>query len=92
MDSAERADTLPVFHHHPYMYSVVLTIRNDILAFLIWRTKRASYHVHCTKNLIYVFPEKELRDLSPNSVSVRNLYIPRISPHIGALQNRQTNP
>ena len=34
---------------------------------------------------IYVFPEKELGDLSPNfhiHVSVSDLYIPRIGPHI----------
>jgi hypothetical protein len=38
---------------------------------------------HCPENQIYVFPEKELRGLSPNSyihVSVSDLYIPRIGP------------
>ncbi len=38
---------------------------------------------HCTENRIYVFPE--LRGLIPNSyihVSVSDLYIPRIGPHI----------
>ncbi len=47
------------------------------------------------KNPIYVFPEKELRGLSPNvhkSVSVSDLYIRRIGPHIFLLQNRQTDP
>ncbi len=51
--------------------------------------------MHGTKNLIYVFPEKELRGLSPNSynqVSVSDLYIPRISPHIWLQQNRPTDP
>jgi hypothetical protein len=41
--------------------------------------------VHCNENPIYVFPEKELRGLSPNfhiHVSVRDLYIPMIGPHI----------
>jgi hypothetical protein len=40
---------------------------------------------HCNENTIYVFPEKELRDLRPNfhiHVSVSNLCIPRIGPHI----------
>jgi hypothetical protein len=40
---------------------------------------------HCNENPIYVFPEKELRGPSPNfhiHVSVRDLYIPRIVPHI----------
>jgi hypothetical protein len=52
-----------------------------------------SVHTHCTENRIYVFPKKELRGLSPNSyihVSVSDLYIPRIGPHIWLLQNRQT--
>ncbi len=50
--------------------------------------------VHCNENPIYVFPEKELRGLSPNfriNVSVSDLYIPRISPHIFLQQNRQIN-
>jgi hypothetical protein len=37
------------------------------------------------RNPIYVLPEKELRGLSPNfhiHVSVSDLYIPRIGPHI----------
>jgi hypothetical protein len=39
-------------------------------------------------------PEKELHGLCPNvhiHVSVSDLYIPRISPHIFLLQNRQTD-
>jgi hypothetical protein len=50
----------------------------------------------CTENQIYVFPEKELRGLSPNSyihMFVSDLctymYISRISPHIWLQQNRQ---
>jgi hypothetical protein len=50
---------------------------------------------HCNANPIYVFPEKELRGLSPNFhiyVSVSDVYIPRIDPHIFLQQNRQTDP
>ncbi len=39
---------------------------------------------HCNENPIYVFPEKEMRGLSPNfhiHVSVRDLYISRISAY-----------
>ncbi len=46
------------------------------------------------ENPIYVVPEKELRGLSPNfhiNVSLRDLYILRIGPHIFLQQNRQTN-
>jgi hypothetical protein len=50
---------------------------------------------HSTENPIYVFPEKKLRGLSPNSyihVPVSDLFIPRIGPHIWLQQNRQTDP
>jgi hypothetical protein len=49
---------------------------------------------HCTKNLIYVFPEMKLRGLLPNSyshVSVSDLYIPLIGMPIWQQQNRQTD-
>ncbi len=50
---------------------------------------------HCKENPIYVFIFWELRGLSPNfhiHVSVSDLYIPRISPHISLQQNKQTDP
>ncbi len=50
------------------------------------------YSIHCKEKPIYVFPEKELRRLSLNFLiymSVSDLYIPRISPHIFLQQNRQ---
>jgi hypothetical protein len=49
--------------------------------------------LHSNENPIYVFAEKELRGLSPNShihVFVSDLYVPMISPHIYLQQNRQT--
>ncbi len=49
---------------------------------------------HCNANPIYVFPEKDLRCLSHNfhiHMSVGDLYIPRIRPHIFLQQNRQTD-
>jgi hypothetical protein len=49
----------------------------------------------CIENPIYVLPEKELRGLIPNSyihASVRDLYIPRIGPHIWLQQNGQPDP
>jgi hypothetical protein len=51
--------------------------------------------VHCNENPINVFPEKELRGLSPNvhiHVSMSELYTPRIGPQIFLQQNRQTDP
>ncbi len=45
------------------------------------------------ENPIYVFLFWELRGLSPYfhiQVSVSDLYIPKISPHIFLQQNRQT--
>jgi hypothetical protein len=55
---------------------------------------KSVFTMHCTDNQIYVFTEKELRCLSLNyyiHVSVNDLYIPRIGPHIWLHQNRQTN-
>ncbi len=51
--------------------------------------------VQCKENPIYVFLFWELRSLSPNvhlHVSVSDLYIPRIGPHISLQQNRHTDP
>ncbi len=50
--------------------------------------------MHCKEILIYVFPEKKLRDLSPIfhiHVSVSDLFIPTIGPPIFLQQNRQTD-
>jgi hypothetical protein len=50
---------------------------------------------HCKENPIYIFLFWKLRGLSPNfhiHVSVSDLYIPRIGPHISLQQNRQTDP
>jgi hypothetical protein len=51
--------------------------------------------MHCNENPIYVFLFWALRGLSPNfhiPVSVSDLHIPRIGPHIWLQQNRQTYP
>ncbi len=46
----------------------------------------------CNENSIYVFPDKELRGLSPNShLCVCERFIMRIGRHIFLLQNRLTN-
>ncbi len=50
--------------------------------------------MHCDENFVHVFPEKEFCGLSPNfyiHVSVSDLTIPRIGPHIFLQQNRQTD-
>jgi hypothetical protein len=46
------------------------------------------------ENAVYILPEKELGGLSPNlhiHVSMSDLYIPRIGPHIFLQQNRQAD-
>ncbi len=48
---------------------------------------------HCNESPIYVYPEKELFCLRPDfhiHLSVSDLYIPGIGPHIFLQQNRQT--
>jgi hypothetical protein len=56
-----------------------------------WVAKLEDW-VHCNENPIYVFLFWELRGLSLNlhiHVSVSDLYIPRIRPHISLQQNMQ---
>jgi hypothetical protein len=58
-------------------------------------TKAVFLLLHCNENPSYVFPEKKLSGLSPYfhiHVSVSDLYIPRIGPHIFLQQKRQTDP
>jgi hypothetical protein len=50
--------------------------------------------VHCKEISIYVFPEKELRGLSPNfhiHVSVSDLFFPMIGPPIFLQHNKWTD-
>ncbi len=50
--------------------------------------------LHCKEIWIYVYPEKELRDLSPNfhiHVSVSDLYILTFGPPIVLQQNRRSD-
>jgi hypothetical protein len=59
------------------------------------RRERGGLALHCTENLINVFPVMKLCGLVPNSylhVSVSDLYIPRIGLRIWLPQNRQTDP
>jgi hypothetical protein len=54
-----------------------------------------ALRLHCNENPIYVFPEKELRGLSPNFhifVSVGDVYIPRIGLPILLQENMWTDP
>jgi hypothetical protein len=47
-------------------------------------------YTHCKGNFVYIFLFWELRGLSPNfyiHVSVSDLYIPRIGPHISSSRN-----
>jgi hypothetical protein len=53
------------------------------------------FEMHCNENPPYVFLFWELRGLSPNfhiHVSVSDLYIPRIGPHIFLQRKRQIHP
>jgi hypothetical protein len=55
---------------------------------------KSVFTMHSKENRIYGFPEKELHSLSPNfyiHVSVSDLKILRIGPHIWLQQNRQTD-
>ncbi len=55
--------------------------------YIFWYMCSAT-QLHCNENSIYVFLFWKLRSLSPNfhlHVSVSDLYIPRIGPHIWLL-------
>ncbi len=94
--------SIPEINTQPHMYSVTLptqhsptfqVLSGDTHVPIIMESFHDDYSAMQRKSL-YVFPEKELRGLSPNftiHVSVSYLCIPRIGPHVFLLQNRQTN-
>ncbi len=60
----------------------------------VQRGRFRQFYPHCKEISIYVFPERELRGISPNfhiSWSVSDLYIPTFGPAIFLEQNRQTS-
>ncbi len=82
----ESAVQPPVYHPVGGLQRGLGTIRNS-------RGDERNIPLHCNKNPIYVFPEKELRGLSPNfhiHVSVSDLYI-GLHLHVFLQQNRQTD-
>ncbi len=68
---------------------------NPRIPIRIWirlKMSGSGTQVHCNENTIYVFLFWEVHRLSSNfniHVSVIDLYIPRIGPHIFLQQNRQ---
>jgi hypothetical protein len=65
----------------------ICTLVNIIKLFIISLGEciEQGFCIHCKEDPIYVFLEMKLRGLVPNfhiHVSVSNLYIPRIGPHI----------
>ncbi len=65
----------------PLTAEIMLWIRNDLYSYYL------SVIPHCKSNSVYIFLFWELRGLSPNfyiHVSVSDLYIPRIGPHISS--------
>jgi hypothetical protein len=81
---------------HPWVHTTVHCVRSLIYSTCCWG---GSTYVQnpplCNENPIYVFYFWDLCDPSPNfhiPVSVSDLYIPRIGPHISLQQNSQTDP
>jgi hypothetical protein len=82
-------------HFEKFYYSEVFTdiINNFSTGMLSYKVALLSNNnkLHCNENSIYVFLFWELSGLSPNfyiHVSVSDLCIPRIGPHIFLHQNR----
>ncbi len=76
-----RLDMPQYSHHNPLYISFIYTF----IVSLLMRLQFHTVHMHCIENLIYVFLFWELRGLSPNfhnHVSMSDLYIPMIGPHV----------
>ncbi len=79
-----------------YLLAKMLFFRNEHFL-LDFKMKMACIKIralHCYENPSYVFLFWELHGLSPNfhmHVSVSDLHISRIGPHIWLQQNRQTD-
>ncbi len=88
--------TLPHTHKH-LSYCTLHTpfpIYYHPEGYTIWCLRFILCIPQCKEIWIYVFPEKELRGLSPNfhiHVSVSDLYIPTIGPPIIFQKNKQTD-
>ncbi len=85
---------IPFGYYNPCL---LFLLASTIFAFehVRWQVELQNSCIHCYENPIYVFLFWELRGLSPSfhiHVSVSDLYVPRIGPHIWLLQNRQTDP
>jgi hypothetical protein len=75
--------------------SFLMSPKRSLLLWLFHFFIRWVPREHCNENPIYVFLFWELRSLSLNFhiyVSVSDLNIPGIGPHIWLQQNRQTDP
>ncbi len=75
-----------------------VTKQKVVVVWLEWKAAlgrtRRDHLPHCNENPIDVFPEKELRSLSPNfhiRMSVSDLYISIFGSHIFLKQNKQTD-
>ncbi len=67
-------------------------LRDDVMTFLTAGFYWNLFDLHCKEN---VFLFWEFRGLSPNfhiHVSVSDLYIPMIGPHISLQKKRQADP
>jgi hypothetical protein len=65
--------------------SVLKNVEKSSLSYFIFTCNLLRLSLHCNENAIYIFLFWELRGLSPNfhiHVSVGDLYILRIRPHI----------
>ncbi len=89
MDEVGFRENISTFHILPSIHS-----NQPILLTLFCHLYPLYACTHCKEISIYLFPEKELRDLSPNlhiRVSVIDLYNPKIGPSIFLQQTRQTD-
>ncbi len=82
--------------HIRFIYMVIkkhkFEVQSPVSLYICFLLMKRWALIHCNENPIYVFLFCELGGLSPNfhiHVSVSDLHIPRIGPHIFLQQNRQ---
>jgi hypothetical protein len=72
-----------------------LVLSHELLGHITGKKSLPTLQRHNTENSKQIFPEKELRGLSPNfliHVSVNDLYIPAIGPPILLREKMWTDP
>ncbi len=75
----------------PAQHQPALHFRLWVRQVIPTQQETGEFSLHCTENWIYLFPKRNCAASVPIHVSVSDLHIPRICPHIWLQKNRQTD-